>query len=288
MDYSSPGFSVCEIFAGKNTGMGWHFLLQGIFPTQGSNLRLLCFLHWQAGSLSLAAPMNGWTSAQRRYWGSYVIRQNRDQEEWEQSQRLRWCLTDLVLDITSWASLVAQLVENPPAMWETWVRSLGWEDPQRRAWQPTSVFLPGESPWTEKSGGLQSMGSHGQSRGVALMVKPTWLSEKQGRRDSSKWETLRNHASSPVHAGCRWGSPSAGEDTATAFSCLVEGSESKARGCDISSRHGDFLKGQWNENQEERSEPAPAQQGGFRHRTGNREGRWVKEVTLLQNWSSGQ
>ena len=29
----------------------------------------------------------------------------------------------------SWASLVAQLVKNPPAMWETWVRALGWEDP---------------------------------------------------------------------------------------------------------------------------------------------------------------
>jgi len=29
----------------------------------------------------------------------------------------------------SWASLVAQLVRNPPAMWETWVRSLGWEGP---------------------------------------------------------------------------------------------------------------------------------------------------------------
>ena len=29
----------------------------------------------------------------------------------------------------SWASLVAQLVKNLPAMWETWVRSLGWEDP---------------------------------------------------------------------------------------------------------------------------------------------------------------
>ena len=28
-----------------------------------------------------------------------------------------------------WASLVAQLVKNPPAMWETWVGSLGWEDP---------------------------------------------------------------------------------------------------------------------------------------------------------------
>ena len=29
----------------------------------------------------------------------------------------------------SWASLVAQMVKNPPAMWETWVQSLGWEDP---------------------------------------------------------------------------------------------------------------------------------------------------------------
>ena len=29
----------------------------------------------------------------------------------------------------SWASLMTQLVKNPPAMWETWVQSLGWEDP---------------------------------------------------------------------------------------------------------------------------------------------------------------
>ena len=39
---------------GQNTGVGSLFLLQGIFPTQGSNLRLLCLLHWQAGSLPLA------------------------------------------------------------------------------------------------------------------------------------------------------------------------------------------------------------------------------------------
>ena len=31
--------------------------------------------------------------------------------------------------------------------------------PWRRAWQPTPVFLPGESPWTEETGGLQSIGS---------------------------------------------------------------------------------------------------------------------------------
>ena len=40
----------------KNTGVGCCALLQGIFPTQGSNLSLLCLLHWQAGSLPLAPP----------------------------------------------------------------------------------------------------------------------------------------------------------------------------------------------------------------------------------------
>ena len=60
----------------------------------------------------------------------------------------------------SWASLVAQTVKNPPAMLE---RDLHWDPrvgkiPQRRAWQPTPVFLPGESPWTEEPGGLPSKG----------------------------------------------------------------------------------------------------------------------------------
>ena len=41
---------------GKNTGAGCHALLQGIFPTQGLNPRLLCLLHWQEGSLPLVPP----------------------------------------------------------------------------------------------------------------------------------------------------------------------------------------------------------------------------------------
>ena len=57
----------------------------------------------------------------------------------------------------SWASLVAQMVKKPPVMWETRVQSLGWKTPWRRAWQPTPVFLPGESQ--RILGGLQSMGS---------------------------------------------------------------------------------------------------------------------------------
>ena len=39
------------------------------------------------------------------------------------------------------ASLMAQMVKNPPAVWETWVRSLGWEDPWRKAWLPNSSVL---------------------------------------------------------------------------------------------------------------------------------------------------
>ena len=42
------------------------------------------------------------------------------------------------------ASLVAQLVKNPPAVWKTWVQSLGWEDPWRKEQLPTPVFWPGE------------------------------------------------------------------------------------------------------------------------------------------------
>ena len=41
----------------------------------------------------------------------------------------------------SWASLVAQLVKNPPAMWETWVQSLGWEDPLEKGKATRSSIL---------------------------------------------------------------------------------------------------------------------------------------------------
>ena len=42
------------------------------------------------------------------------------------------------------ASLVVQLVRNPPAMQETWVQSLGWEGPLEKGRLPTTVFWPGE------------------------------------------------------------------------------------------------------------------------------------------------
>ena len=54
----------------------------------------------------------------------------------------------------SWASLVAHLVKNLPAMWKTWVQSLGWEDPLKKGKATHPSILVWRIPWT-----LQSMGS---------------------------------------------------------------------------------------------------------------------------------
>ena len=57
------------------------------------------------------------------------------------------------------ASLVAQMVKNLPAVQETWVRSLGREDPLEKGRSTHSNILAGGIPWTEEPGGPQSMGS---------------------------------------------------------------------------------------------------------------------------------
>ena len=72
-----------------------------------------------------------------------------------------------------WASLMAQLVKNRPATWETWVRSLGWEDPLEK--EPTSIFGPGEfhglySPWGLKE--LDTTERHSLSMLILSHVTP--------------------------------------------------------------------------------------------------------------------
>ena len=59
---------------------------------------------------------------------------------------------------TLWASLVAQRVKCLPTMWETWVRSLGWEDPLEKKKATHSNTLAWKIPWTEEPGRLQSIG----------------------------------------------------------------------------------------------------------------------------------
>ena len=61
--------------------------------------------------------------------------------------------------LISWASLVVQMIKNPPAMRETWVPSLDWEDPLEEGMGTHSRILSWRIPWTEEPGRLQSMGS---------------------------------------------------------------------------------------------------------------------------------
>ena len=51
------------------------------------------------------------------------------------------------------------MVKNLPAMWKTWVQSLGWEDSLEKGKATHSSFLAWRTPWTEEPGGLQSMRS---------------------------------------------------------------------------------------------------------------------------------
>ena len=68
-----------------------------------------------------------------------------------------WIYTQNLLNHV--ASLMAQLVKNQPAMRETWVWSLGWEDPLEKGTTTYSSILAWRIPWTEEPGRLQSMGS---------------------------------------------------------------------------------------------------------------------------------
>ena len=67
---------------------------------------------------------------------------------------------------------MAQRLKPLPAMWETWVRSLGWEYPLEKEMETHSSTLAWRIPWTEEPGGLQSTGSQrvGLDWGTSLLL----------------------------------------------------------------------------------------------------------------------
>ena len=68
------------------------------------------------------------------------------------------------------ASLVAQMLKNLPAVQKTWVWSLGWEDPLEEGMATHSSIFAWRIPWTEKPGGLQSMGFQRDERDWATSI----------------------------------------------------------------------------------------------------------------------
>ena len=68
----------------------------------------------------------------------------------------------------SWPSLMAQLVENPPAMWETWIQSLGWEDPLKKGTATHSSILAWRIPCIVVHGVARSKNKNNLLQKVAL------------------------------------------------------------------------------------------------------------------------
>ena len=74
------------------------------------------------------------------------------------------------------------MVKNPPAMQETWVQFLGWEDPLEEGMATHSSILAWRIPWTGEPGGLQSMGSQ--------TVRHYLMTKQQQHVSSSGWLAL--------------------------------------------------------------------------------------------------
>ena len=91
---------------------------------------------------------------------------------------------DRLPTLVSWASLVAQTVKDLPAMWETWVQSLGWEDPLEEGMATHSSVFAWRIPWTEEPWGLQSCG-HKESDTI--------------ERPSTAWHSINRIPLEPGH-----------------------------------------------------------------------------------------
>ena len=87
--------------------------------------------------------------SQHSYLSCWEVRNGRGGSFWGEDQASQ----------AAEAPLLAQSVNNLPAAQQTWVQCLGWGDPLEEGMATHSSILPGESPWTEEPGGLQSMRS---------------------------------------------------------------------------------------------------------------------------------
>ena len=174
MDYSPPGSSVHGDSPGKNTAVGCHALLQGIFPNPrikpASLMSPALAGRFFTTSATWEAPM--WlTISVCKYLSKHI-----------ELDVFKWIVLHVIykfLKCSIWcqenaghyeactllrASLVAQMVKHLPAMWETRAQPLGREDPLEKEMATHSSTLPWQIPWMKEPGRLQSMGSQSRTR----------------------------------------------------------------------------------------------------------------------------
>ena len=161
---------------GKHTGVGSLALLQGIFPTQGLSPGLLhcrqilyCLSYQERFSgeghgnpLPVRLPRESHGPRSLAGYSPWGLK------EWDTTERLTLATTTgyrkplmkttVVLFLSFYPSLVVQLVKKPPAMWETWVRSLGRKDPLEKGKATHSSILTWRIPWTMPSMESQRVG----------------------------------------------------------------------------------------------------------------------------------
>ena len=128
----------------------------GVGHDQATSLSLFTFMHWrrkwQPTPVFLTGESQGRGSLLGcRLWGHTES----DMTEVTQHSIAQHSIAYIHLYR---AFLVAQTAKNLPTMWETWVQSLGWEDPLEQEMATPSSILAWRIPWTEEPGGQQSMG----------------------------------------------------------------------------------------------------------------------------------
>ena len=103
------------------------------------------------------------------------------------------------------ASLVAQMVKQLPATWETWVWSLGWKEPLEKEMATHSSTLAWKIPWTEEPGRLQSMGSQRMGHDWATSLSLSHDSKVMLKILQARLQQYVNHELPDVQAGFRKG-----------------------------------------------------------------------------------
>ena len=98
---------------------------------------------------------------------------------------------------------MAQRLKHLPAMWETWVQSLGPEDPREKEMATHSSILAWRIPWTEEPGGLQSMASKELDTTERLHFHFQDAKDQRAthrKRNSIFWTTKVNHRKPKIQA----------------------------------------------------------------------------------------
>ena len=110
--------------------------------------------------------------------------------------------------IIAQASLVAQRLKRLPPMWETWVRSLGWEDPLEKEMVTHSSILAWRIPWMDKPGRLQSTGSQRVGHDWATSLSLSFIVQKdhvQQLTSLSIWWRWHSDSSAGKESSCNAG-----------------------------------------------------------------------------------